>query len=420
LRSFPLTKSKLVQNNNLKHFFTVYQQAIAICLSIAMVYGFLAGRAILSLAMFLFFLNAIWNVKASKVREQKWWFLGLAWVGLYALSYFWSEDIPYWQERFQVKYAFVILPIAFGVLPGLTIKHLKWLSWGISVLAIGGCIYSLSFYFKNTDEILKGYFYSKVLTTPAYKDHIRFSVFIALSIIWNCFIFNKISIKWQKIALILTIIFLALYLHILAVRSGLIVLYSFLILYVLALFFRKKVALGSSIIASFLLLLFIAYQNIPSFRLKIEYGLYSLNEYKKGNESAGYSDIGRLISYKMAGKIIQENPIMGVGAGDLRAAMKEKYQKFSPSTKPEQMIVPHNQAMVVCLVGGVFTLIVYLVWLFYPIAHVKRNRNGFYVFATWFALLICLMVEPMLEVQLGVFVYLFALLWIIKAAEIKA
>jgi hypothetical protein len=191
-------------------------------------------------------------------------------------------------------------------------------------------------------------------------------------------------------------------------------------LYVLALFFRKKVALGSSIIASFLLLLFIAYQNIPSFRLKIEYGLYSLNEYKKGNESAGYSDIGRLISYKMAGKIIQENPIMGVGAGDLRAAMKEKYQKFSPSTKPEQMIVPHNQAMVVCLVGGVFTLIVYLVWLFYPIAHVKRNRNGFYVFATWFALLICLMVEPMLEVQLGVFVYLFALLWIIKAAEIKA
>lgn len=385
-----------------------------------MVYGFLAGRAILSLAMFLFFLNAIWNVKANKVKEQKWWFLGLAWIGLYALSFFWSEDIPYWQERFQVKYAFVILPLAFGVLPGLNTKHIKVLTWGLSLLAIGGCLYSLSFYFKNTDELLKGYFYSKVLTTPAYKDHIRFSVFIAWTIIWICFVFDKINIQWQKIALILAIIFFALYLHILAVRSGLIVLYSFLMLYVLALFFRKKIVLASSIIGTFLLLLFVAYQNIPSFRLKIEYGLYSLNEYKKGNESAGYSDIGRLISYKMASKIIQENPIIGVGAGDLRAAMKEKYQQFSPDTKPEQMIVPHNQAMVVCLVGGVLTLGIYLVWLFYPIARLKRNRNSFYIFAVWFALFICLMVEPMLEVQLGVFVYLFAMHWMVKAAEIKA
>ena len=385
-----------------------------------MVYGFLAGRAILSLGMFLFFVNAIWNVKASKVKEQKWWFWGLGWVGLYALSYFWSNDIPYWQERFQVKYAYVILPIAFGILPGLTTKHLKWLTWGITTLAIGGCIYSLSFYFKNTDELLKGYFYSKVLTTPAYKDHIRFSVFIAWVVIWNCFMFKKFIARWSKIALIFAIVFFSFYLHVLAVRSGLIVLYSFLALYVLALFFRKKIILGTSIIATFMLLLFVAYQNIPSFRLKIEYGLYSLNEYKKGNESAGYSDIGRLISYKLATKIITENPIIGVGAGDVRAEMKEKYEQFSPNTKPEQMIVPHNQAMVVCLVGGIITLAVFLVWLFFPITHLKRNRNSFYIFATWFALFICLMVEPMLEVQLGVFVYLFAMHWMVKAAEVEA
>lgn len=420
MRSFFLTKSKLVQNNNLKNFFTKYQQSIAIFTSLAMVYGFLAGRAILSLGMFLFFVNAIWNVKANKVKEQKWWFWGLGWVGLYALSFLWSEDIPYWQERFQVKYAFVILPLAFGVLPNLTTKHLKGLTWGLTVLSVLGCWYSLSFYFKNTDELLKGYFYSKVLTTPAYKDHIRFSVFIAWAVIWNCYMFKKFTTQWTKIVLIFVIIFFTFYLHVLAVRSGLIVLYSFLALYVLALFFRKKIMLGTSIIATFMLLLFVAYQNIPSFRLKIEYGLYSLNEYKKGNESAGYSDIGRLISYKLATKIIFENPIIGVGAGDVRAEMKEKYEQFSPNTKPEQMIVPHNQAMVVCLVGGVITLIVYLVWLFLPITHLKRNRNSFYIFATWFALFICLMVEPMLEVQLGVFVYLFAMHWMVKAAEVEA
>lgn len=382
-----------------------------------MIYGFLAGRAILSLSMFLFFLNSIWKTKPALWAKQKWWLLGLSWLGLYAISFFWSTDLPYWQERVQVKLPFLIFPVAMGCLPILKDKHFRWLTLGLVSLAVSACIYSLSFYFNDTENVLNGYFYSKVLRTPAYKDHIRFSIFIAWVVIWSCFMLPKISKPVFKALLMIAVLFLALYLHILAVRSGLLMLYSFAFVYIVFLFLQRKFLLSSLLIVGCSLIVCILFQTTPSFRSKLYYGVYSINEYRTGNVTADFSDIGRIISYQLASKIIQENPVLGVGAGDIRSEMKEKYEQYSPNTKPEQRIVPHNQLMEVTLAGGVITLAVFLAWLFYPIRKIKKNRSGLFVFATWFGLLLCLMVEAMLEVQFGVSIYLFCLLWIQKAAE---
>jgi O-antigen ligase len=409
--------TKIVNNNNLRFFFTKHQSNIAIFLALAMVYGFLAGRAILSSGMFLFFVNAIWNTKPKDWWQQKWWLLGLSWVALYALSFFWSTDIPYWQERFQVKYAFIIFPLAMGCLPKISINNLKILTWGIIVLAVGGCAYSLHFYFADAEHILNNYFKSKVFKTPAYKDHIRFSVFIAWVIVWCSYMFPKMTKRIEKVALIITTAFLAVYLHILAVRSGLLFLYSFAFLYVIFLFIRKRFMQGGLIVLSIVVAVFVLFQSTPSFREKIYYGIYSINEYRQGNETADYSDIGRIISYKLASKIIVKHPLIGIGAGDVREEMKKQYELFSPDTKPEQMIVPHNQIMEVTLVGGIVTLTPFLIWLLYPIKKMNRSRGSFYIMANWFGLFLCIMVEAMLEMQFGVFVYLFAMLWIQKAVQ---
>lgn len=384
-----------------------------------MVTGFLCGRAILSLSMFLFFLNAVWNVHPKAYLKQKWWLLGLGWVGLYALSYFWSTDIIYWEERVQSKFAFFIIPLAFGVLKPFSKQQLRWFSFGLIALLCAGCIYSLSFYFSDPGKVLSGYFYSKVFPTPAYKDHIRYSIFIAWAIIWCCYQFPKLTFVTEKIIFSTAIFFFSVYLHILSARSGLFVLYSFVLLYIGYLFLTRKIITASIISLSGIALIFAAYFTIPSFRAKIYYGIYSINEYKSGNKSADFSDIGRIISYELAAKIICEHPVLGVGAGDIRAEMKKKYEQFSPGTKPEQRIVPHNQMMEVTLAGGIVTLLLFLYWLFFPLRKIKRDREGFYVFATWFVLFISMMVEAMLEIQFGVFVYLFCLLWMIKATEIN-
>lgn len=341
----------------------------------------------------------------------------MAWVGLYALSYFWSTDIPYWTERVQVKFPFILFPLAFCFLRPISNRQLQILSFGLMALAAGGCLYTLSFFFADPEKSISGYFYSQVLPTPAYKDHIRFSIFIAWIVIWSCFAFRKMDNSRQKAITAAAIIFFVLFLHLLAVRSGLLVLYTFLLLYIVYLFLRGKTHTASLILLSGIVSVSVAYSYIPSFRSKIQYAVYSLNEYKQGNHSADFSDIGRLISYDLALRIIKEHPLLGVGAGDIREEMKQKYEIYSPATRPEQRIVPHNQLMEVTLAGGIVTLGAFLCWLLYPLRRLKKNRNSFYILATWFALFVAMMVEPMLEVQFGVFVYLFAMLWIQKAAQ---
>lgn len=406
-----------MKNSRLHNFFIQRQAEIAVLTSLGMIYGFLAGRAVLSLSMFLFFLNSIWNTKPKQWAEQKWWLWGLSWLALYAISFFWSTDIPYWQERVQVKLPFLIFPIAMGCLPTLKAKHYQTLTLGLNTLAVIACIYSLSFYFRDSENIVSGYSYSKVLRTPAYKDHIRFSIFIAWVIIWGAYMAPKLKNKALSITSITCLLFLAIYLHILAVRSGLLMLYSFAFIYIVFLFLQKKFLQSLIIILSSILVVGTLYKTTPSFQSKIHYVIYSFNEYKNGNKTADFSDIGRIISYQLAAKIIQENPVLGVGAGDIRAEMKSKYEVYSPNTKPEQRIVPHNQLLEVTLAGGVVTLVVFMIWLFYPIRNIKKNRDGLYLMATWFGLFLCLMVEAMLEVQFGVSIYLFCFLWVQKAAK---
>lgn len=411
------SQSKVVNRTQLKNFLQTYKLEIAVVCSLAMVYGFLAGRAILSLGMFLFFLNAIWDAKWTQIKEQKYWLWGMIWVAVYALSFFWSEDIPYWTERFRTKYAFVILPLAFGLLPQCKQKHLDFLGMGLFTLASAGCIYSLSFYFKDQEHVLQGYFFSKLFVTPAYKDHIRFSIFIAWCVIWLMFLFRSTQKKIIQIMCVLGMLFFSLYLHILSARSGLMMLYSFALLYIFFLFLRQQIVKAVAIIFVLCAGLFVAYQSLPSFRLKMQYAAYNYQEFKNGNRNMGYSDIGRLVSYQLALKAIQEHPWVGVGAGDIRTEMKNQFEQHAPQAKPEERIVPHNQFLEVLLVGGILAFAPFLVWLLLPLKKVKRNRVGFYILATWFGLILCMMVEAMLEVQFGVFVYLFSLLWIIKASE---
>ena len=382
-----------------------------------MVLGFLCGRAILSVGMFLFSINAFWNKSPLTWLQKKWWLWGLSWTLLYLISYFWSSDIPYWHERVMVKLPFLTFTLGFACLPMLTQRHIKFVYFGIGALLTAGCFYSLSFLMSDPQKVLDGYYFSKVLPTPAYKDHIRFSVFAAWFVIWSCFMYRKMDTGVQKTATIVLLLFISLFLHILAVRSGLLVLYTFILCYFVYLLIQKRFTWALSLFAGFCLISSVLYLSVPSLRNKIGYVRYTYAEYKKGNITADFSDMGRLISYDLAFKSIKEHPFIGVGAGDVRAAMKEKYEQFSPKTKPEQRIVPHNQILEVALAGGILMLIPFLIWLCYPLQYINKSRAGFYVFSVWLGLFVSMMVEPMLEVQFGVFVYLFCLLWTLKTAD---
>jgi hypothetical protein len=381
---------------------------IAIFCFLAMVLGFMVSRSLMSLAMMVMGVYTLFGVHPKRWFESKWWLLGLVWIGAYALSYFWSEDVHYWNERFQVKYAILLLPLAFTFLPKFSMRQLQVFCIGVSLLLIGGACYSL--FSIDLATLYDSYGQGQTLKVPS-NDYIRFSLMIALFVIWCIYIRPHFKNKAMRVFIIIVVTFLVAYLHILAARSGLVALYIFFIGWAMYTGMKRNKWFGITATAVLVTGLVLASNYIPTLNQRIGYFKYTIIQFREGHLTGIYSDMGRLMSYNIAVKEIAKEPIKGVGAGDLFATMEAGYHRIYPGDTDSKILVPHNQFLTVALCCGIPALLVFFVWVLVPVLWIKRNREGFFFLIVWIISILQLMIEPALEVQLGVFVYLFFLLW---------
>lgn len=390
---------------------------MAIACAIAMLAGFLLSRALLSVATIAFGINALLGVSPRKWLNNKWWLLGAAWVGLYILSGLWSDNVAQWSERVTVKLPVLLLPLAFGFLPAFTPRQL-------TVFTVGGCMLFLgsvgySFYFLVSDPAyhIEQYRFSKVLPTLAGHDYIRYSLSTALFIIWCFYVRRSVQGKWARWFVTFTIVILCIHIHVVAVKTGLIVLYLFFLCHAVYTAFSHKLIVGISILAVMAVTAIAAYKYVPTFEQKVNYFRYSWKVFEHGNFDSDYSDIGRIISYDITLKLMPHYLWAGTGIGDLHDVMREGYRHWYPKVPDFQQLKPHNQFLIVALGCGIPALLIFIAWVLYPLRWIRGNRHGFFVFTIWLVMLVPLMVEPFLELQLGVYVYLFFMLWMVHNAK---
>lgn len=390
---------------------------IAIVCALGMLAGFLFSRVLLSAATFAFGINTLLGVHPREWLKNKWWLLGVAWVSIYVLSVFWSDNLPQWNERVSVKLPVLLLPLAFGLLPKFSSRQLTVFTVGGCLLFLASICYSIYFLFSDPEYYIEQYRFSKVLPTLAGHDYIRYSLSIALFIIWCFYIRNQLAGKIARWFVTVMTIILCLHIHIVAVKTGLLVLYIFFFCWAVYIAFKRKPLAGIAIIAILVLSWFGAYKYVPTFQQKVDYFRYSLKIFRAGNYDSNYSDIGRLISYDIALKLLPDYLPAGTGIGDLHDVMREGYRKWYPNVPDFQQLKPHNQFLIVALGCGIPALLIFLAWVIYPLRWVRRNRHGFFVFTIWLVMLVPLMVEPFLELQFGVYVYLFFMLWMVHNAK---
>lgn len=390
---------------------------IAIACALAMLAGFLMSRALLSVATVAFGVNALLGVHPREWLKNKWWLIGVAWVGIYFISGLWSDNIPQWNERMSVKLPVLLLPLAFGLLPAFSPRQLTMFTVGGAVLFLGSVGYSVYFLVADPAYYIEQYRFSKVLPTLAGHDYIRYSLSIALFIIWCFYISRSLVTPIARWLIYITMLLLFIYIHIVAVKTGILVLYLFFFCHAIYVAFNRNAILGISIIVVMAFSAFGAYKYVPTFEQKVNYFRYSWKVFEHGNFDSDYSDIGRLISYDISMKLIPEYPIAGTGIGDLHDVMREGYRKWYPKVPEFQQLKPHNQFLIVALGCGIPAFIIFLIWIVYPLRWVRNNRHGFFVFTIWLVMLVPLMVEPFLELQFGVYVYLFFMLWMVHNAK---
>ena len=380
---------------------------VALFFFATMMIGFLGARSIASVSLFLFGVNALRDIPPREWLRQKWWLLGLVWIGILAVSWFWSTNKTEWGAHFQVKLPFLILPLAFGFLPPGTTRQLQVFTWIFVGFITLGCLYSLSFFVRDPQAYIQGYSYSHTIPSPTYNYHIGFSTAVALCIGWCIYSLPLWARRTTRCIILAIALFLAVYLHILAAKTGLVAFYIFLIGYLVYLFCSISWKKGLLMLLIAGIGITAAYQFVPTFRTRIGYTTYTWMRYKEGERTGNYSDMGRVISYKIALRIISMHPLVGVGAGDMLDEMSAGYDRWYPQIPQEQRLIPHNQFLTHALATGIPSMLVFIIWILAPFRYIKRNREGAFFIITWLMLLVPLFTDPFLEVQFGVFVYLF-------------
>ena len=383
---------------------------IAIICIFGMMMGFMISRVELSIAMFLFGINAIRDVSPRQWVRNKWWLLGVLWVAMYALTYFWSHNKAEWDIRWQTKFPFLLLPLAFQFMPRFTSRQLQVITILIALPLLGGVAYSLYYLVSNPSYYITQYRFSGILPTLPKYDHIRASLIVALFVVWGVYVWPFLGNARMKWFVAVCIAILVVYLHILAVKSGLVALYLFLIGWSLYMVFSKKMIIGLMIILALPVVFLLAKSYVPTFRERINYISYTIFMAKHGDQTGRFGDISRLYSYALAIDLIKQHPWQGVGTGDMQAEMDTSYARSYPEVPASARLLPHNQFLTVGLGCGIPTMLLFITWMFMPLGALKRNRASFFFFMVWLIVFAHMLIEPVFEVQLGVFVCLFFLL----------
>lgn len=144
----------------------------------------------------------------------------------------------------------------------------------------------------------------------------------------------------------------------------------------------------------------------PGIKTRIMKIMVAYNNYRRNGDANGSSVFQRIEFIKASLGIIKDNPILGVGTGDIVDAFADYYEETNSKLKPEYRFRSHNQYLAITVALGVLGLLWFLFSMFYPILADKKNRNYIY-FVFLFIMALSMFTEDTIETQVGATLFAF-------------
>lgn len=321
------------------------------------------------------------------------------------LSGFWSSDSASWWSSVAVKFPLLTLFLGLSSV-SLSHRNRTRLVYLYLLLICLGCAWSLSQYLVDTTAMNEAYLRAKTLPTPSDNDHIRFSWMVVVAIILGTHLVFTEQKRQARIGLSAVIVFLVIYLHLLAARTGLVSLYTAVGIYVIyTVFIRKQWKTGLVIVVTGIAAAVICYLTLPTLRNRIQYVVYDLSNYTKGNTMPGYTDASRLWSMKAGYQLTLQHPLQGVGFGDVRSAVDQWHNLHHPESPDYERFLPANEWLVYGTGSGIPGLFCFTIG-FLALLYFTTGRNVLSVILSVTAILPFLF-DDTLEGQTGVIVLAF-------------
>lgn len=330
--------------------------------------------------------------------------LALLFIGLYllhvvGLSY--TDQFKSGTFDLEVKLSLLLFPLMLASKP-FERKQLNLISLVFVLSCVLASLILLgksSWIYLQTGE--NHFFYQafSVWIHPSY-----FSLYIGLALVLAYKLYRDQVYLKNRILVFGLLIFLSGITVLLSSKMGLAV-YVLLVLIFLIyqIVSRKKYALGIGGLLLAVVLVFIIIQKVPAVgaRVKQLFTVVNANQIDRSNSE---SSAVRLLIWEASREVLKEHYLLGVGTGDVKAALMQKYQKLGMTGAYENKLNAHNSYYQLFIALGIPGITLFLLSLFLPfIQAFKRKKWVLVLFITM--IIIHFMVESMLETQAGVLFY---------------
>ncbi|KAA9340595.1 O-antigen ligase family protein [Adhaeribacter soli] len=397
------------------------------CLLIAGMFTTYFARLLSSIATVGLLLTALASWRFSAVKCDKRLFgcfagFGLIYV-LHLLGLLQPEliDRKFLYRDLSMKLPLVIFPLSFLLLPAISQRRLQVLYYFFLLCVFAGSLYSLGNYLVNFSEVNALYKHSKIMDTPT--NHVRFSLMVAFAIVIGYRFYRQeffFKYNWERLFILGITCWLYVFLHLLAVRSGLVAFYAVVGLGLLFdLIVRKKYKRVVLISAGLALGLMAAFYTLPTFYNRFYLTIEDMQRVSKAENAHNYSIAGRVYSYKVAMAVFQEHPVLGVGMGNLEPELDQKYSTLFPEIKERGHILPHNQFIFYLVVFGIVGTLLFMIGFYYPLLRFSPRFEPLFLIH-YLIITFSFLFEATLETQVGLnysLVFILLPLWYYKSGE---
>ena len=264
-------------------------------MSISMI-GLFYSKAMMSIGMIMLGIFAVFNIKGKenvvKLWKDKLMMLFVLYFLIHFISIINGGDSVLWLERVRMKLPFMVFGLAFASMPLFKKVHLHYL-FVLFLLLIFTSTLPLCFeMIVNYEDLKSIYSKGKVIATPV--NHIRYSLMIAFASCISSFLFLKhwvLKYGWERWIYLIIGIYCFTFLHLLAVRSGLVCLYSaFFILLVKYVINTRKFKMGLMLLSLLFIIPYLLVSSVPSLKKKFHYTIYTLEQFHNTDKQQLMSD----------------------------------------------------------------------------------------------------------------------------------
>ncbi|OUJ75168.1 O-antigen ligase family protein [Hymenobacter crusticola] len=313
------------------------------------------------------------------------------------------------------------VPLIFAVAVPLSEQQRFWL----------GCMFVLGTTLLGADTLVR-----YLLTAPEVHEmfntgqniqtvtgvfHIHFGVMLALAFYFGVLLRrNSYATRIWRWLLLLAVLLIVAVLHVLAYRTGLLVFYSVLLFdSVWLIVARRQFLWGLGALLLFVVLPWFAYKTLEPIQARVNGTYYDLEQFSLSHDINNFSLSKRLAAWETAQAVAAQHPWLGVGLADTEAAMMEQYSWRDFGLQPINRVMVHNQYLHYLLGAGIVGLFVWLLVLLGPLAQPRVRRNP-YVIHFLLILGVAMLVDSLLQLQIGFNLFVFLYGFLVVNAERQA